>query len=104
MELRIPFALCKGTLLAHVKLFIHQDPQVLLCKAALKDHSFQYVWMLGIPPAQVQNSALCRIEPHQVHPGPSFQPVEVPLNGIPSFNRVNRTTQLGVIFQFDTPE
>ena len=48
----------KGTLLAHVKLFIYQDPQVLLCRAALKDRSFQSVWMPGIPPAQVQNCIL----------------------------------------------
>jgi len=53
--------------------------------------------MLGIPPAQVQNSALCCVEPHEVHLGPPFQPVKVPLNGIPSFYCVNRTTQLGVL-------
>ena len=28
---------CKHALLAHVKLFIHQNPQVLLCRAALNE-------------------------------------------------------------------
>ena len=36
----ICFLCCKSTLLAHGQLFTHQDPQVLLCRAALKDCSF----------------------------------------------------------------
>ena len=28
---------CKRTLLAHVQLLVHQDPKVLLCRAALKE-------------------------------------------------------------------
>ena len=39
----ICFLCCKNTLLAYVKFFIHQDPQVLLCRATLKDCSFQSV-------------------------------------------------------------
>ena len=33
------FPRCKSTLLAHVKFFIHRDPQILLCRAMLKDCS-----------------------------------------------------------------
>ncbi|SGA34067.1 Uncharacterised protein [Chlamydia abortus] len=52
--------------------------------------------MGGIPRAPVPNLALCGVEPHEVHPGPPFKPVEVPQDGIPSFHRVNRSAQLGV--------
>ena len=47
----ICFPSCKSTLLAHVKFVIHQDPQVLLCRAALKDCSFKSVKvpLSGIP-------------------------------------------------------
>ncbi|XP_048790014.1 uncharacterized protein LOC125688256 [Lagopus muta] len=88
---------CQSALLAHIQSLVHQDPQVLLCRAALKDRSSQPVQVPGVLPAQMQNLALCRVEPHQVHPSPALQPVEVPLNGIPSFHRINRTTQLGVV-------
>ena len=44
----ICFLSCKSTLLAHVKLFIHQDPQVLLCRATRKDCSSQSAYMPGI--------------------------------------------------------
>ncbi|KAK4823973.1 hypothetical protein QYF61_008592 [Mycteria americana] len=46
---------------------------------------------------QVQDLALGLIEPHEVHKSPLLQLVHVPLDGILSLRRVNRTTQLGVI-------
>uniref|UniRef100_A0A8C3L426 Protein phosphatase 6 regulatory subunit 2 n=1 Tax=Chrysolophus pictus TaxID=9089 RepID=A0A8C3L426_CHRPC len=50
----ICFLTCKSSLLAPVQFSTHQDPQVLLCRAALKHCSFQSVYMPGTPPAQVQ--------------------------------------------------
>ena len=55
---------CKCTLLAHVELFVHQNPQVLLCRAALNVFSTQSVHISGIAPAQVQQLAVRLIEPH----------------------------------------
>ena len=45
----------------------------------------------------MQHLALGLVELHEVHAGPPLQPVKVPLNGIPSLQRVNQTTQLGVV-------
>jgi len=45
------------TLLAHVKLFIHQYPQVLLCRAALNPLITQPVSMFGIAPTHMQDLA-----------------------------------------------
>ncbi|KAK4825246.1 hypothetical protein QYF61_025645, partial [Mycteria americana] len=87
---------CERTLLAHVHLFIHQYPQVLLRRAALSPFIPQPVLILGVAPTQVQDLALGLVEPHDVHTGPLFQLVQVPLDGIPSLRRVNCTTQLGV--------
>ena len=53
--------------------------------------------MLGIALIQVQDLALGLVEPHEVCIGPPLKPVQVPLDGIPSLQCVNRTTQLGVI-------
>lgn len=41
---------CKNTLQAHVHLFTHQDPHVLLCRAALKEFFPQFVHIPGIAP------------------------------------------------------
>ena len=48
-------------------------------------------------PAQVQHPALGHVEPHHVYMGPLLQPVRVPLDGFPSLQCINYTTQLGVI-------
>jgi len=45
----------------------------------------------------MRDLALRPVEPHEVHQGPPLQLVQVPLDGIPSLRRVDRTTQLGVI-------
>jgi len=61
---------CKCTLQAHILLFVHQDPQILLYRST---------------------------EPHLVLIVSLFKPVQNPLNGIPSFCSINCPTQLGVI-------
>ncbi|KAK4831400.1 hypothetical protein QYF61_017531 [Mycteria americana] len=85
------------TLLAHVQLFIHQYPQVLLCRAALDHIIPQPVLILGVALTQVQDLALGLVEAHEVHMGPLLKLVQVPVDGIPSLRCVNSTTQLGVI-------
>ncbi|KAK4826191.1 hypothetical protein QYF61_006135 [Mycteria americana] len=91
---------CERTLPAHVQLFIHQYPQVLLHRAALNPFIPQPVLILGVAPTQVQDLELGLLEPHEVHMGPLLELVQVPLDGIPSLRRVNCTSQLGVICKF----
>ncbi|KAK4806259.1 LOW QUALITY PROTEIN: hypothetical protein QYF61_013403 [Mycteria americana] len=86
---------CECTLLSRVQPFIHQYPQVLLCRAALDHIIPQPVLELRIAPTQ--DLALGLVELHEVHTGPLLQLVQVPLDDIPSFWCVNCTTQLGVI-------
>ena len=52
---------------------------------------------LEIAPTHVQDLALGLIEPHEVCTGPPLKPAQVPLDGIPSRQRGDRTTQLGVV-------
>ena len=54
----------------------------------------QSVYISGIIPIQVQNLALCFVEPLI---GLLLKPNPVPLDEIPSFYSINCTTQLGVI-------
>ncbi|KAK4820500.1 hypothetical protein QYF61_000079, partial [Mycteria americana] len=92
----VEFLGCECTLSAHVQLFIHQYPQVLLCRAALNSFIPEPILILGVAPTRVQDLALGLVEPHEVHMGPLLKLVQVPLNGISSLRCVNRTTQLGV--------
>ena len=55
---------CKRTLLAHVLLFIHQNSQVLLCRAALSRFLLQSIHISEIAATQVQNLPLGLGEPH----------------------------------------
>jgi len=58
----VGFLGCKRTLLAHVELLIHQNPQVLLLRAALEPLSVQPVLMFGITLTHVQDLALGLVE------------------------------------------
>lgn len=53
--------------------------------------------MLGIAPAVLQDLALYFVELHEICMGPSLKPVTVPLDGVPSLQHVNHTTQLGAV-------
>ena len=48
----------------------------------------------------MQQLALGLVEPFFVHVDPLLKPVQVPVDGIPSFCSTSRTTQLGVISKF----
>jgi len=93
----VGFLDCKHTFPARVELLIQQYPQVLLLRAALEPLSGQPVLVFGIAPSHVQGLALGLVELPAVHTGPPLQPVQVPLDGIPSLQHVSNTTQLGVI-------
>jgi len=64
---------CERTLLAHVQLFIHQYPQVLLSRAALNPFIPQSLLIAGFAPIEMQDAALGLVEPHEVHMGPLLQ-------------------------------
>lgn len=55
--------------------------------------------MIGIVLTQVQDLAFALVELHEIHRGP-LKPVKVPLDGIPSLQQANCTTQLGVVSKF----
>jgi len=86
---------CERTLLHHVELIFNQQSQVLL-RAGLNPCFAKPLFVPGIAPTHVQDLALGLVELHDVHMGPPLKTVRVPLNGIPFFQLVNRSTQLGV--------
>ncbi|KAK4806165.1 hypothetical protein QYF61_001088 [Mycteria americana] len=86
-----------GTLLAHIQAAVNQHPQVLLCQAAFQPLFPKPVALHGIAVAQAQDLALGLVKPHTIHPSPSIQPVQVPLQSLPTLQQINTPTQLGVV-------
>ena len=84
-------------LLGHVEMLINQHSQVLHLGAGLNTFSVQVVCVLGVALSHVQDFALGLAEPHEVCTGPPLKPVQDPLDGIPFLQRVNHTSQLGVV-------
>ncbi|KAK4826774.1 hypothetical protein QYF61_011401 [Mycteria americana] len=92
----IGFLGCLGTLLAHIQAAV-KHPQVLLCQAAFQPLFPKPVALHGVAVAQVQDLALGLVKPHTVDLGPSIQPVQVPLQSLPTLKQINTPTQLGVV-------
>ncbi|KAK4833084.1 hypothetical protein QYF61_027750 [Mycteria americana] len=86
-----------GTLLAHIQPAVNQHPQVLFHQAAFQPLFPKPVALHGVVVAQVQDPALGLVEPHTIGPSPSIQPVQVPLQSLPTLKQINTPTQLGVI-------
>ncbi|KAK4808458.1 hypothetical protein QYF61_005523 [Mycteria americana] len=86
-----------GTLLARIQPAVNQHPQVLLCQAAFQPLFPKPVALHGVVVTQVQDLALGLVEPHTIGLGPSIQPVQVPLQSLPTLQQINTPTQLGVI-------
>ncbi|KAK4817959.1 hypothetical protein QYF61_003479 [Mycteria americana] len=86
-----------GTLLAHIQAAVNQHPQVLFCLAAFQPLFPKPVALHGVAVAQVQDLALGLVKPHTIDLGPSIQPVQVPLQSLPTLKQINTPTQLGVI-------
>ncbi|KAK4821752.1 hypothetical protein QYF61_000813 [Mycteria americana] len=68
-----------GTLLAHIQAAVNQRSQVLLCWAAFQPLFPKPVALHGVVVTQVQDLALGLVEPHTIGPGPSIEPVQIPL-------------------------
>ncbi|KAK4821436.1 hypothetical protein QYF61_020019 [Mycteria americana] len=81
-----------GTLLAHIQAAVNQHPQVLLCQAAFQPLFPKPVALHGVAVAQVQDLALGLVKPHTIHPSPSIQPVQVPLQSLPPLKQINTPT------------
>ncbi|KAK4821747.1 hypothetical protein QYF61_000808, partial [Mycteria americana] len=86
-----------GTLLAHIQEAVSQHPQVLFCWAAFQPLFPKPVVLHGVAVAQVQDLAFSLVEPHTIDLSPSIQPVQVPLQSLPTLQQINTPTQLGVI-------
>ncbi|KAK4830710.1 hypothetical protein QYF61_012970 [Mycteria americana] len=86
-----------GTLLAHIQLAVDQHPQVLFHRAAFQPLFPKPIAFHGVVVTQVQDPALSLVESHTAGPSPSIQPVQVPLQSLPTLKQINTPTQLGVI-------
>ncbi|KAK4828439.1 hypothetical protein QYF61_026596 [Mycteria americana] len=86
-----------GTLLAHIQAAVNQHPQVLFRLAAFQPLFPKPVALHGVAVAQVQDLALGLVEPHTIGLGPLIQPVQVPLQSLPTLKQINTPTQLGVV-------
>ncbi|KAK4808595.1 hypothetical protein QYF61_009898 [Mycteria americana] len=73
-----------GTLLAHIQAAVNKHPQVLLCQAAFQPLFPKPVALHGVAVAQVQDLALRLVKPHTIDLGPWIQPVQVPLQSLPT--------------------
>ncbi|KAK4813607.1 LOW QUALITY PROTEIN: hypothetical protein QYF61_011953, partial [Mycteria americana] len=86
------------TLLAHIQAAVnHQHSQVLFCWAAFQPLFPKPVALHGVAVTQVQDLALGLVKPHTIDLGPSIQPVQVPLQSLPTLKQINTPTQLGVV-------
>ncbi|KAK4809955.1 hypothetical protein QYF61_002912 [Mycteria americana] len=86
-----------GTLLAHIQVAADQHPQVLFRQAALQPLFPKPVALHEVVGTQVQDPALSLVEPHTIGLGPSIQPVQVPLQSLPTLKQISTPAQLGVV-------
>ncbi|KAK4832039.1 hypothetical protein QYF61_020554 [Mycteria americana] len=86
-----------GTLLAHIQPAVDQHPQVFFCLATFQPLFPKPAVLHGVVVAQVQDPALGLVKPHTIGLGPSIQPVQVPLQSLPTLKQINTSAQLGVV-------
>ncbi|KAK4831982.1 hypothetical protein QYF61_020365 [Mycteria americana] len=86
-----------GTLLAHIQAAVNQHPQVLFHQAAFQPLFPKPAALHGVAVAQVQDLALGLVKRDTVDLGPSIQPVQVPLQSLPTLQQINTPAQLGVV-------
>jgi len=87
-------------LLAHVQLAVDQHPQVLFLWAASQPPLPKPVALHGVVVTQVQDQALGLVEPRMTDLGPLIQPVQIPLQSLPTLKQIDTPTQLGVVCKF----
>ncbi|KAK4821668.1 hypothetical protein QYF61_027136 [Mycteria americana] len=88
-----------GTLLAHVQLAVNQHSQGLLCWAAFQPLFPKPVALHGVVVAQMQDLALGLVEPHTIGLSPLIQPVQIPLESLPTLEQTNTPAQLELVLR-----
>lgn len=88
---------CRSTLLAHVQLGIHQDPQVPFCQASSQTVSPQHVLVHEAICPRVQNLALPIVKLHEIPARPFLQPVDVPLDSSTTVWHISHSSQFSVL-------
>ncbi|KAK4821136.1 LOW QUALITY PROTEIN: hypothetical protein QYF61_013522 [Mycteria americana] len=86
-----------GTLLAYVQVAVNQHPQVLFHRAAFQTLFPKPVALHGVFVTPVQDLTLGLVKPHTIDLGPSIQPVQVPLQSLPTLKQIDTPAQFGVI-------
>ncbi|KAK4811398.1 hypothetical protein QYF61_003397 [Mycteria americana] len=86
-----------GTLLAPIQAAVNQHPQVLLCQAPFQPLFPKPVALHGVVVAQVQDPVLSLVDSHTIDLSPLIQPVQVPLQSLPTPQQINTPAQLGVV-------
>ena len=87
---------CQGTLLAHAELSVHQHPQTPFRRAALQSLLSLFMLVLGVPPSKVQKLSFV-LAFHAIDRCSMLQSIQIPLQGLFVFERVNSTFQLRII-------
>jgi len=72
-------------------------PKVLFQQAAFQPLFNKPVAWHGIVVTEVQDPALGLVEPHTVGLSAQIQPVQIPLQSLPTLNQIDAPTQLGVV-------
>ncbi|KAK4827055.1 hypothetical protein QYF61_013696 [Mycteria americana] len=93
-----------GTLLAHVQPAVSQHPQVLFCQAAFQPLFPKPVALRGVVVTQVQDPALGLVKPHTIGLSPLIQPVQIPLQSLPTLKQIDIPAQFGVICKLTESE
>ncbi|KAJ7397479.1 hypothetical protein BTVI_135369 [Pitangus sulphuratus] len=88
---------CLDTLMSRVQLALNQHHQVLFFQATFQSLFPQPVALHGVVVTQVRDLAICFIEPRTVDLSPSVQPVQIPLQSLPTLQQINSATQHSVI-------
>jgi len=86
-----------GTLLAHVQPAVDQHLKILFHQAAFQPFPPKPVPLHAVLVTTVQYLAFGLVEPHTVGLNPSIQPVQIPLQRLPTLKQIDTPTQLGVI-------
>lgn len=86
-------------LLFYVKLVVHQDPEVLLCRAAFHQVTPQPLLVHGAVPPQVKNFAFEFAELHEIPAGPFQKPAQVPRETDP-LSQSRPRKQIGLVSFF----
>jgi len=76
-----------GTLLMHFQLAMNHHPKFLFCQATFQPLLPNPVALHGVAVTQGQDPAFGLVEPHTAGLSPSIQPVQIPLQGLPTLSR-----------------